>query len=88
MEIVLSPRALEDLLFWKVSGNKQVQQKIQNLLTAIQVDPFNGIGQPEPLKYSLTGFWSRRINKEHRIVYDPRLNPIEITSLKGHYLEN
>ena len=80
MEIVLSPEAIQDLAFWKASGNKQGKQKIQTLLPAIQEDPFNGIGQPKPLKYKLTGFWSRRINKEHRIVYDPRTNPIEVTS--------
>jgi toxin YoeB len=85
VEIVLSSAAKKDLKFWKKSGNKQIQNKIEELMIDIQEHPFTGIGQPEALKYNLSGFWSRRINQEHRIVYQVMKGIIEITSLKGHY---
>lgn len=55
-------------------------EKIQGLLKTIGENPFNGIGQPEELKYKLSGFWSRRIKRKYRIVYDPHKNPIEVIS--------
>ena len=64
MEIVLMPQAIEDLQFWKASGNKQVQKKISILLNAIAISPYTGIGQPEPLKHELAGYCSRRITIE------------------------
>jgi toxin YoeB len=89
MEIVYAPRALEDIKYWKKSGNKAVQNKIKALLDAIQDNPFDGIGKPEPLKYSLSGAWSRRINEEHRLVYEvigeSETQTITIFSMKGHY---
>jgi len=69
MEIIYSDEAKRDIEYWKKSGNKIIQKKIQQLLTAIDVSPFDGIGKPEHLKYNLLELWSRRINKEHRIVY-------------------
>jgi len=90
MEIIYSPKAIRDLIFWKKSGNRQIQKKIEQLILAIQEDPFQGIGKPEPLKYELSGSWSRRINEEHRIIYeihdDNTLVILEIQSLKGHYM--
>lgn len=68
MEIIYSEESQKDIQFWKKSGNKIIQNKIQQLLNAISQDPFNGIGKPEMLKHNLTGLWSRRINQEHRIV--------------------
>jgi len=89
MEIIFSPRAVEDLKYWSRSGNKVIQNKIQKLLKAIQENPFEGIGKPEPLKYNLSGAWSRRITSEHRLVYEiNELNQIiilNVLSLKGHY---
>ena len=85
MEIVLSSVARKDREFWKTSGNKQIQKKIEELIIDIQEHPFTGIGQPEALKHNLSGFWSRRINREHRIIYQVMDGMIEITSLKGHY---
>lgn len=62
---------------------------IEQLILAIQENPFEGLGKPEPLKYELSGSWSRRINEEHRIVYEIHIDGIivifEIQSLKGHY---
>ena len=85
MEVILLPQALEDVAFWKKSGNKQVEQKITSLLKAIVESPYEGIGSPEALKHSLTGKWSRRINKEHRIVYEVLGNKVIIHQLRFHY---
>ena len=85
MEIVFSPAAREDLSCWVKSGNKVVLQKISKLIEAINQTPYEGIGNPEPLKYSLTGTWSRRINLEHRIVYEIAGNRLFIHSVRGHY---
>lgn len=85
MEIVFSPVAKEDLTFWVKIGNKSVLEKISRLIEAIIQNPYEGIGNPEPLKYSLSGTWSRRINLEHRIVYEIEGNKLLIHSLKGHY---
>ena len=90
MEVVYSPDALDDLKYWKKSGNKAILKKIQTLIFAIQESPFEGIGKPEQLKHSLSGRWSRRIDREHRIVYRVGLEGrnieiITIVSLKGHY---
>lgn len=87
MEIIYSEQAQSDLRFWLKSGNKKIQEKITNLLYAIQDDPFVGIGKPEALKYEFTGKWSRRINAEHRLIYElsDDQSLIKIHSLKGHY---
>ncbi|MEO7215756.1 Txe/YoeB family addiction module toxin [Mucilaginibacter sp.] len=60
MEVIFNPRAVEDLNYWKRSGNKGVQQKIGKLIDAIKENPFEGIGKPEPLKHNLSGVWSRK----------------------------
>ncbi len=87
--MIFSPRAIEDLEYWKRSGNKAIQKKITTLLVAIQQDPFKGIGKPEPLKYGLSGAWSRRIDQEHRLVYEVnernQIIVLDILSLRGHY---
>ena len=85
MEIIFLPQALEDLTFWKKSGNKQVQQKITLLIEAIIAHPSEGIGSTEVLKHELTGKWSRRINKEHRHVYEVENNVLHIYQLRFHY---
>jgi len=85
VEIIFLPQALEDLAFWKKSGNKQVQQKITLLIEAIVENPFEGIGSPEALKHELIGKWSRRINREHRLVYEVENNVLHIYQLRFHY---
>ncbi|WDF77996.1 Txe/YoeB family addiction module toxin [Mucilaginibacter sp. KACC 22773] len=85
MEIDLYEKAIKDFEYWKKSGNKAVQKKIQQILADMKVHPFEGIGKPEPLKYKLSGRWSRRINSEHRIIYDVVDEIINIYSLRGHY---
>ena len=85
MEIVLLPAAKADLEYWKHTGNKPVLKKIAQLVEAIIKSPFAGIGKPEPLKHQLAGCWSRRINAEHRLVYELHESKLLIHSLKGHY---
>jgi toxin YoeB len=85
MEIDLYEKAIKDFEYWKKSGNKAVQKKIQQILADMKVHPFEGIRKPEPLKYKLSGRWSRRINSEHRIIYDVVDEIINIYSLRGHY---
>jgi toxin YoeB len=85
MEIEFYAKAERDFEYWKKSGNKAIQNKIQELFLDMKKHPFEGIGKPEPLKYEFTGQWSRRINLEHRIIYDVVGDIINIYSLKGHY---
>lgn len=85
MEIVFSPESLEDLNFWKQSGNEKIQNRIIQLLESIKATPYEGIGKPEPLKHNWRGYWSRRINKEHRLIYKTENNRIIIAQLRRHY---
>ncbi len=85
MQVTFSPKAKEDLDFW-LHYNKAISRKIVSLLEAIIFSPFEGIGKPEPLKHNLAGYWSRRINKEHRLVYEVSHDSILILSAKGHYI--
>ena len=83
--IEYSFQANEDITFFKKTGQISVLKKIRKLIEAIQKTPFEGIGKPEPLKYELAGAWSRRINKEHRLVYEVNDDKISVLSVKGHY---
>jgi toxin YoeB len=85
MEIVYSPLALEHIQHWKKSGNKKVIEKINNLLKDIQRTPYTGIGKPEPLKHNWSGYWSRRITGDHRLVYKVEGETITIVQLRFHY---
>ena len=73
-----------DNLYWQKT-NKAILKRNNSLITDIQRSPFNGIGKPEPLKHALSGFWSRRINDEHRIVYKVIEGNILIAQLRYHY---
>ena len=85
MEVIYKNKALRDIESWKKSGNKQVQRKITALIEDICKHPKTGLGKPEELKYELKGLWSRRINNEHRLIYEFTEKHISIISLKGHY---
>jgi len=85
MEIVFTLEAKEDIDYWKSTGNSARLKKIRSLIESISDTPFEGIGKPEPLKYSLTGAWSRRIDREHRLVYKISDEVITILGAKGHY---
>ena len=75
MTIEFTELAWEEFSFW-VEHDQAIVNKIKELIQAIRKDPFKGIGKPEPLKFGLKGFWSRRISGEHRLVY-------QITGTKG-----
>lgn len=68
MTLVFEVLAWEDYVYWQ-KIDKKILKKINHLIKDIQRTPFEGIGKPEPLKHELSGFWSRRINSEHRLVY-------------------
>ena len=87
MEIIFLPKSKEHLDFFKKVNNPIILKKIRQLLEIIPETPYSGIGKPEPLKHHLAGLWSRRINQEHRLVYEviETYNVILIHSLKGHY---
>lgn len=85
MEIVYTLEAKEDIDYWKKTGNSARLKKIRSLLESILETPFEGIGKPEPLKYSLTGAWSRRIDREHRLVYKVSGDEVTVLSARGHY---
>lgn len=76
--------AWEDYLYWQTQDKKMLK-RINQLLKDISRSPFEGIGKPEPLKENLTGFWSRRINEEHRLVYAVEGNTVLIISCRSHY---
>jgi toxin YoeB len=76
MEVIILPKADEDLRFWAKLGNKIILKKITRLTQAILQDPYHGPGKPEPLKYQLTGKWSRRITREHRFIYQIEQNTL------------
>ncbi|GAA4319416.1 type II toxin-antitoxin system mRNA interferase toxin YoeB [Mucilaginibacter gynuensis] len=85
MEIVFSTDALEQLQYWKKSGNKKVVEKIKQLIEEILQTPFEGTGKPEPLKHNWNGYWSRRITGEHRLVYKVENDTLYIVQLRYHY---
>ena len=80
-----SNQAKSDIDFHKKSGNKAILKKLFVLLNELTEHPFEGTGKPEALKYNLTGYWSRRINQEHRLVYEVLEGTILLHSAKGHY---
>ena len=79
-----SKNAWEDYLFWQAEDRK-ILKKINTLIKDIQSTPYSGIGKPEPLKYDLAGLWSRRIDHEHRLVYQVNENELLIYSCRYHY---
>jgi len=83
-ELLFMPKAWQDLGLWMKNDIKNVK-KIYNLLENTCKNPFDGLGQPEPLKANYSGYWSRRINLEHRIVYKVEETQIVVHSLYGHY---
>ena len=68
MKLIFSEEAWEDYLYWQKQDRKMVE-RINKLIQEVKREPFSGLGKPEPLKHALSGFWSRRITDEHRMVY-------------------
>ena len=84
MNLTFAPKAWDSYLYWQ-KIDKAIVKRINTLIKDIQRNPFEGIGKPEPLKHALSGFWSRRINDEHRIVYKVTEDNILIAQLRYHY---
>lgn len=84
LEVFYTSQAREDLDYWR-RKDKRITAKIEELIEAIQQDPFQGLGKPEPLRHDWTGFWSRRITKEHRLVYRVEDGVLYIAQLRFHY---
>ncbi len=84
MKITFSQNAWEDYISWQ-SEDKRILKKINGLIKEIQRNPYEGIGKPEPLKYDLSGLWSRRIDRDHRLVYQVVKNELFIYSCRYHY---
>ncbi len=84
MNPTFSPQAWEEYSFWQATDPKVVA-RINQLLKDIIRSPHSGIGKPEPLKHALRGYWSRRINAEHRIVYRVAEDTVLIAQVRFHY---
>lgn len=82
--ISFQDEAWEDYLYWQ-QQDKQIFKRINLLIKDIQRHPFEGIGKPEPLRHNLSGFWSRRIDEEHRLVYTVQDDNIIIAQCRFHY---
>ena len=83
MNLIFSEHAWEDYLFWQQTDRK-ILKRINKLIKEIVRTPFDGIGKPEPLKHGLSGYWSRRINDEHRIVYKIGKDALLVAQLRYH----
>ncbi len=84
MKIIFSEQAWEDYLHWQQADRKMLL-RINTLIRDILREPFGGIGKPEPLKHALGGYWSRRIDAEHRIVYKIQGDSLLLAQLRYHY---
>jgi toxin YoeB len=84
VNLVFSPQAWEDYTYWQATDPKMVA-RINQLLKDIIRNPQSGIGKPEPLRHAFRGYWSRRIDSEHRIVYRAMENGVLIAQLRFHY---
>ncbi|MCB1706559.1 MAG: Txe/YoeB family addiction module toxin [Halioglobus sp.] len=84
MKLIFAENAWEDYLYWQKTDKKTLK-RINLLIREITSDPFEGIGKPEPLKHALSGYWSRRISDEHRIVYKIDQDSLLVVQLRFHY---
>ena len=84
MRLLWEERAWEDYLYWQTQDRKTLK-RVNLLIADIKRNPFEGIGKPEPLKHALNGYWSRRIDAEHRIVYFEQGGTVFVISCRGHY---
>lgn len=82
--IHFDPDAWEDFLFW-LSSDRKIARRITRLIGEIQRNAFTGMGKPEPLKSELSGYWSRRVNDEHRLVYRASDDEVKILMTRYHY---
>ncbi len=84
MNLSWSDEAWEDYLYWQ-NHDRKVLKRINSLIKSIMREPFEGIGEPEALRYNWSGYWSRRITKKHRLIYKVQDNSILIIQCRFHY---
>jgi len=85
VNLQFSDHAWNDYLYWQ-QADKKLVKRINQLIQEIKRDPFKGIGKPEPLRHALAGYWSRRIDDEHRLVYKISDNVLFIAAARYHYM--
>jgi toxin YoeB len=90
VKLIFADQAWEDYLYWPRQDRQDRQdrrmvERINKLIRETQREPFAGVGKPEPLKHALSGFWSRRITDEHRLVYRVEEDALLIAQLRFHY---
>ena len=84
MNLVFATNAWADYIYWQQT-DKKILKRINLLIKDIKREPFKGIGEPEPLKYNWSGYWSRRITLEHRLIYKVTDNSVLIAQCRYHY---
>lgn len=84
MKLIFSDEAWDDYLYWQEQDRKIID-RINKLIQEVKREPFSGLGKPEPLKHALSGFWSRRITDEHRMVYRVEGDSLQLAQLRYHY---
>lgn len=84
MKLIFADEAWEDYLYWQ-KLDKRMLERINKLISETRREPFTGAGKPEPLKHALSGYWSRRITDEHRMVYRAENDALMIAQLRFHY---
>ena len=84
MKLIFAENAWDDYLYWQ-RQNPKMLKRINTLIKDIQRQPFEGVGKPEPLKHNFSGYWSRRITDEHRIIYKIENDSLMIAQLRYHY---
>jgi toxin YoeB len=84
MKLIFAENAWDDYLYWQ-RADKKLLKRINLLIKDVQRSPFEGIGKPEPLKHALSGYWSRRIDDEHRFVYKGEDDSLFVAQLRHHY---
>jgi toxin YoeB len=84
MNLLFFSKAWDDYLYWQQT-DKKVLKKINDLIKEISRHPYEGTGKPEPLKNAYSGYWSRRITEEHRLVYRVESSTVKIVQMRYHY---
>ena len=84
MNSIFSDDAWDDYLYWQ-NNDRKIVERINKLIQEVRREPFSGLGKPEPLKHALSGFWSRRITDEHRMVYRVEADALLLAQLRYHY---
>lgn len=84
MRIVFTEHSWNDYLYWQ-KNDRRMLRRVNELIRDTMRSPFDGVGKPEPLKHQLQGCWSRRINEEHRLVYEVSGDQLRIISCRYHY---